>query len=202
MEERVSQVKSALDAVYNGSGADHKRADKWLQHFQTTPEAWQVADALLMLPEAELQVLFFGAMTIHSKIRLDFHELPPDSIPSLKASLSTHLTRWATAKDMRPAVVTRLCLALAALAVQTNWTGAVQELSGAIMTSPQLDHQGRAARSALRQSCMRAHVCVWAMQQKTSATRRWLGCHERRNMRRRWRATSWQLERRDTRSGA
>ncbi|KAG5187740.1 armadillo-type protein [Tribonema minus] len=166
MDVQIREVKKALDLVYNGSGADHRKADKWLQQFQQTAEAWQVADSLLMMPDAELQVTFFGAMTIHSKIRFDFHELPSATLPSLKSSLTAHLTRWATAKDLRPAVVTRLCLALAALAVQTNWTGAVQELSSAIMQSAPRDQQGRAARVVLElmkvlpEECCNKNVAV------------------------------------------
>jgi transportin-3 len=149
MEARFAEVRAALDAVYNGSGDNHSKADKWLQQFQQTSEAWSIADALLRMPDAELQVTFFAAMTIHSKIRFDFHELPAEAVPSLKSSLVAHLTKWATAQDKRPAVVTRLCLTLAALAVQINWTGAVQELTSAIMASAAPEQQGRAARVVL-----------------------------------------------------
>lgn len=149
MDQRIHEVQQALNQVYNGSGPDHRKADRWLQQFQMTEEAWAVADSLLAMSGAELQVTFFAAITLHHKIRYDFHELPASAIPSLKATLTRHLIKWATAKDLRPAVVTRLCLSLAALAVQVNWNGAVQELSTAIMSASPPDQQGRSARVLL-----------------------------------------------------
>ncbi|CAN0445552.1 unnamed protein product, partial [Scytosiphon promiscuus] len=65
----VQQALAALNAVYNGSGPSHKEADRWLQDFQRSQEAWSVADAMLRMESAELNVTFFAAQTIHAKIR-------------------------------------------------------------------------------------------------------------------------------------
>ncbi|CAM9856354.1 unnamed protein product, partial [Phaeothamnion confervicola] len=167
LEQRITEVQQALDAVYNGSGQEHRNADLWLQGFQRTPEAWSVADALLTRNDAELQVTFFGAVTIHAKIRYDFAELPAETILPLRSSLINHLTEWSTARDVRPAVLTRLCLALAALALQTNWPNAVGDLTGALMSAGQQgQQQERAARVCLEllkvlpEECCNSHVVV------------------------------------------
>ncbi len=56
---------------------------------------------------------------------------------SLRALLCDHLATSIMANDYSPAVVTRLCLAIAAFAVQTNWQRAVEDISGHMFTSIQ-----------------------------------------------------------------
>ncbi|CAN0088223.1 unnamed protein product [Discosporangium mesarthrocarpum] len=107
-------VSLALDAVYNGTGQEHRKADRWLQEFQQSPEAWKVADAMLMIDNAGLQMTFFAAHTIHAKIQYDFRELPQESIPSLRDSLIGHLTRWSGSATR--AVITNLCLSVVSTA--------------------------------------------------------------------------------------
>lgn len=45
-----NQVLAALNAVYNGSGASHSEADRWLQEFQRSQEAWSVSFPLFATP--------------------------------------------------------------------------------------------------------------------------------------------------------
>jgi transportin-3 len=105
-----------------------------------------VADTLLRRPGVDVPTSFFAAMTMHNKIRFDFGELPAESIPSLKASLLDHIVRYANAANASPAVLTRLCLALAALAVQACWSGAVGELSSTLLSGAGM---GRGVRAVL-----------------------------------------------------
>ena len=42
-ETNLHQASAALNAVYNGSGPSHKEADRWLQEFQRSQEAWSVS---------------------------------------------------------------------------------------------------------------------------------------------------------------
>ncbi len=57
---------------------------------------------------------------------------------SLRASLCDHLVTCIMVTDYSPAVVTRLCLAIAGFAVQTNWQRAVEDISGHMFTSIQV----------------------------------------------------------------
>ena len=97
MSTTIEQVRSCLQLLFSGSQVDpqqRRQADRWLNDFQKTVEAWQVADALLQSQgtDAAAQAeLFFGAQTIHAKIRYDFSELPEASVPSLRDSLMAHL---------------------------------------------------------------------------------------------------------------
>ncbi|CAN0101819.1 unnamed protein product, partial [Ectocarpus sp. 12 AP-2014] len=147
IQRHVAEALAALNAVYNGSGPSHKEADRWLQEFQRSQEAWSVADAMLRMESAELNVTFFAAQTIHAKIRSNFRELPQESIPSLRDSLVDHLERWGGAG--KSAVITRLCLALSGLALQLNWPDVLRDLTGRLMRAGSVDKQKQAARVLL-----------------------------------------------------
>ncbi len=56
---------------------------------------------------------------------------------SLRTSLCNHLATSIMTNNSSPAVVTRLCLAIAAFAVQTNWQRAVEDISGHMFASIQ-----------------------------------------------------------------
>ncbi len=56
---------------------------------------------------------------------------------SLRTSLCNHLATSIIANNSSPAVVTRLCLAIASFAVQTNWQRVVEDISGHMFTSIQ-----------------------------------------------------------------
>ncbi|CAN0313886.1 unnamed protein product [Pylaiella littoralis] len=147
LERNVAEASAALNAVYNGSGPSHKEADRWLQEFQRSQEAWSVADAMLRMESAELNVTFFAAQTIHAKIRSNFRELPQESVPALRDSLVGHLERWGGAG--KSAVTTRLCLALSGLALQLNWPDVLKDLTGRLMRAGSVDQQKQAARVLL-----------------------------------------------------
>ncbi|CAB1115460.1 unnamed protein product [Ectocarpus sp. CCAP 1310/34] len=147
IQRHVAEALAALNAVYNGSGPSHKEADRWLQEFQRSQEAWSVADAMLRMESAELNVTFFAAQTIHAKIRSNFRELPQESIPSLRNSLVDHLKRWGGAG--KSAVITRLCLALSGLALQLNWPDVLKDLTGRLMRAGSVEQQKQAARVLL-----------------------------------------------------
>lgn len=147
LRQTVLDVSAALNSVYNGSGRTHREADQWLQKFQHSEKAWSVSDAMLRMESAELNVTFFAAQTIHAKIRLNFRELPKESIPMLRNSLVDHLARWsATGKS---AVITRICLALAALALQENWQDVIKDLSARLMQAGPPEQQNQTARVVL-----------------------------------------------------
>eukprot|EP00903_Cladosiphon_okamuranus_P011653 g10961.t1 len=149
LQRNVAEASAALNAVYNGSGPSHKEADRWLQEFQRSQEAWSVSDFMLSMDSAELNVTFFAAQTIQAKIQNNFRELPQESIPSLRDSLVGHLQRWGGAG--KSAVITRLCLALAGLALQLNWPDVLKDLTGQLMRGAggSVEQQKQAARVLL-----------------------------------------------------
>lgn len=120
-------------------------ADRYLTSFQNTAMAWMVCDRLLQESSSSTtaaanasaigqQRHFFAAQTLHKKCRTDVHELPTESLPSLRDSLLNHLQ--GSVDEHRGLVVnvaltTRLSMATAALAIQMGWMTVVTDLMGA-----------------------------------------------------------------------
>ena len=140
----AAEVKAALGFLYGADNAARKQADEFLGRFQSTPAAWQVADAMLSMEPAggaaagfdaaEAAALFFGAQTLHCKIRYDFDELPAAQWPSLRASLLRHLCRHHAIGSPRN-VQTRIALAVAALAAQSTWNDVLAECHAGLVAA-------------------------------------------------------------------
>lgn len=126
VDEELCRILEALDVAYstqnNGEGWSRQVADRYLVRFQSAPIAWMVCDRLLTNPAP--QVRFFAAKTLHTKCQCDIHQLPSLSFTSLRDSLIQHLQQ----ADNGP-YKTQLALAIAALAVQMNWTSVIQDLA-------------------------------------------------------------------------
>ena len=98
----------------------------WLEKFQGTTEAWQVADQLLAAPKEEVGVgaHTFAAQTMRSKIQYDWAELPVTAHESLRSSLLNHVLRFGQGP-----VLTQLCLAVGVLVLHMqSWNTAVSDL--------------------------------------------------------------------------
>ena len=124
----MEQLYEALRVMYTDDDPNRKHeADKWLREYRFTEEAWLAADQLLQLESSPEYALFFAAQTLHTKIQTSFSTLPQSSWDSLRSSLIFHITRRrACPKYIR----TKLCLALAALAVQmSTWNDIIPFLS-------------------------------------------------------------------------
>ncbi|KAG2537503.1 transportin MOS14-like [Panicum virgatum] len=108
-------VKEALAALYHHpDDSIRTAADRWLQEFQHTLDAWQVADSLLHDESSNLETLIFCSQTLRSKVQRDFEELPAGAFRSLQDSLYVLLKKF----NKGPAKVrTQICIAIAALAV-------------------------------------------------------------------------------------
>ena len=123
-EDHIARVVEAVRLVYTQSftpvGAPQRReADAWLCQFQRQAAAWQVSDQLLHRDGVDENVRFFAAQTLHTKIRHDFSDLPPDAALQLRESLLQHLVAAIAAG--RKLELKKLRLAVAALAAQMNW---------------------------------------------------------------------------------
>ena len=79
--EKLQQA-FAIQASPASSPAQIKEATTWLEKFQNTSEAWQVADQLLAQPSEDGRPRaehIFAAQTMRTKIQYDWTELPPEA---------------------------------------------------------------------------------------------------------------------------
>lgn len=140
VDEELHRVRLALEAIFSPRQqpsepewwAQRQLADRYLTSFQGTAVSWMVCDRLLQEGDSpqdrvvQQQRRFFAAQTLHTKCRTDMHELPVDSLSSLRDSLLQHLTRYVAIVD--EALTTRLAMCISALAVQMGWTTIVTDL--------------------------------------------------------------------------
>ncbi|KAG2500508.1 hypothetical protein HYH03_001285 [Edaphochlamys debaryana] len=111
----TQQLLQALNALYHHEDPKVKdEADRWLEQWQQSVEAWSVADAVLHDPASSMEAQYFCAQTLRTKVQRDFEELPDNAVDSLRESLLQLLIRFSKGA---PPVRTQLCLGLAALAV-------------------------------------------------------------------------------------
>ncbi|KAK3031757.1 hypothetical protein RJ639_036637 [Escallonia herrerae] len=113
--ELQNTVKQALNVLYHHTDdAVRLEADRWLQEFQGTLDAWQVCDNLLHDASSNPETLIFCSQTLRSKVQRYFEELPSEAFRPLRDSLNTLLK---TFHKGPPKVRTQISLAIAALAV-------------------------------------------------------------------------------------
>ena len=154
---------AAAASSASGDGSPFGRrdvADRYLTSFQRTAVAWIVCDRLLLSTTTaaatavntneedstslSTQRQFFAAQTLHAKCLSDVYQLPPHSLPSLRDSLVNHFISHATDSvrahiENRPAInrplVTRLAMAIAALAVQMSWHTCLNDMTTNVLNS-------------------------------------------------------------------
>ncbi|KAK5621395.1 Importin-13 [Crenichthys baileyi] len=94
---------------------------------QVSPQAWQFCWVLLT-PDKVPEIQYFGASALHTKISRYWSDIPTDQYESLKSQLFSQIACFSSGSKM---VLTRLCVALASLALNTMpdaWPGAVAEM--------------------------------------------------------------------------
>uniref|UniRef100_A0A8C8HUF2 Importin-13 n=1 Tax=Oncorhynchus tshawytscha TaxID=74940 RepID=A0A8C8HUF2_ONCTS len=118
----------ALQQLYYDPDMEHKNvAQKWLTQAQTSRQAWQFCWPLLS-PDKLPEIQFFGASTLHTKISCHWADLPTDQHQTLRMQLLSHISHFSSGPKM---VLTRLCVALASLALHTmpqGWPRAVADM--------------------------------------------------------------------------
>uniref|UniRef100_Q8K0C1-2 Isoform 2 of Importin-13 n=1 Tax=Mus musculus TaxID=10090 RepID=Q8K0C1-2 len=140
----VENVEKALHQLYYDPNIDNKNlAQKWLMQAQVSPQAWHFSWQLLQ-PDKVPEIQYFGASALHIKISRYWSDIPTDQYESLKAQLFTQITRFASGSKI---VLTRLCVALASLALSMMpdaWPCAVADMVRLFQAedSP-VDSQGR-----------------------------------------------------------
>uniref|UniRef100_H2VDA3 Importin-13 n=1 Tax=Takifugu rubripes TaxID=31033 RepID=H2VDA3_TAKRU len=124
----LSSCFQALHQLYYDPDIENKNlAQKWLMQAQVSPQAWQFCWALLS-PEKVPEIQYFGANALHTKISRYWSDIPSDQYESLKTQLFSQIACFSSGSKM---VLTRLCVALASLALNTMpeaWPGAVAEM--------------------------------------------------------------------------
>ncbi|KAK0549283.1 Nuclear import receptor [Tilletia horrida] len=120
-------VQAALTALYQASDNEARRqADLWLRDFQKTPEAWQVANELLLAQDQPLEGRLFAAQTFRSKVVYDLNQVPSASIPSLRDTLLDALQAYGSGPRV---LQTQISLALSALALQmSDWANVIPSI--------------------------------------------------------------------------
>ncbi|KAK2580863.1 hypothetical protein KPH14_005937 [Odynerus spinipes] len=123
----LETVYQAVYSLYNNSNpAEPGKASLWLGELQKSVFAWKIADEMLQ-QKRNIESCYFAAQTMRTKIQLSFHELPPEAHTSLRDSLMEHISQ--INENTNSAIVTQLCLALAALALQmSSWQKPVIDL--------------------------------------------------------------------------
>uniref|UniRef100_A0A8C7JCB6 Importin-13 n=1 Tax=Oncorhynchus kisutch TaxID=8019 RepID=A0A8C7JCB6_ONCKI len=128
LELTVENVEKALQQLYYDPDMEHKNvAQKWLTQAQTSRQAWQFCWPLLS-PDKLPEIQFFGASTLHTKISCHWADLPTDQHQTLRMQLLSHISHFSSGPKM---VLTRLCVALASLALHTmpqGWPQAVADM--------------------------------------------------------------------------
>ncbi|XP_038574468.1 importin-13-like [Micropterus salmoides] len=145
LELTVESVESALYQLYFDPDMERKNvAQKWLAQAQASAQAWQFCWALLG-PDKLPEVQFFGASTLHAKIARHWSDLPTDQHESLRMQLLSHILHFSSGPKM---VLTRLCVALAAMAlnlIPEAWSQPVADMVRAFQ--PQKPEGGSGAEA-------------------------------------------------------
>uniref|UniRef100_A0A673FNK8 Importin-13 n=1 Tax=Sinocyclocheilus rhinocerous TaxID=307959 RepID=A0A673FNK8_9TELE len=118
----------ALHQLYYDPNIENKNlAQKWLMQAQVSPQAWQFCWVLLR-PEKVPEIQYFGASALHTKISRYWGDIPAEQYDTLKTQLFSQIAHFASGSKI---VLTRLCVALASLALNMMpeaWPGAVSEM--------------------------------------------------------------------------
>ncbi|XP_077307227.1 importin-13 [Lithobates pipiens] len=124
----MDNVEKALHQLYYDPNIENKNlAQKWLMQAQVSPQAWQFSWQLLSggkVPEIQ----YFGASALHIKISRYWGDIPSDQYETLKSQLFTQISAFASGSKI---VLTRLCVALASLALNMmpdTWPHAVPDM--------------------------------------------------------------------------
>jgi transportin-3 len=69
MAAAATQVVAAINALYKDENSSvRQEADRWLEAWQGTTEAWSVANGLLHDPASTAEVTYFCAQTLKTKV--------------------------------------------------------------------------------------------------------------------------------------
>ncbi|RHZ79419.1 hypothetical protein Glove_146g39 [Diversispora epigaea] len=139
----VTQIEHVIAQLYGGGGVNpqyQKSAQEFIHNFQKQTYAWDLAPQLLASQSVNSQ--FIGAHTFQVKISRDWNTLSLEKKQWLRRELLEWIVRLSNGANL---VITKLCLALTAYAIQAVpdiWTNFIPEVfemlhNGAIAVSTQ-----------------------------------------------------------------
>lgn len=133
----MDHVQQALGVMYTpASSQDQKKeATNYLESFQKTPDAWQVAHQILSDPGAPAESRMFASQTLRSKATYDLLQLSAESLLQLRGSMLELLSVYSV-KDKLIRVQLSLCLCQLALQ-DLEWKNAVNDITSRLTTSDQ-----------------------------------------------------------------
>lgn len=122
---QIDDVVGAIAALYGpGEPALKAAANDLLTHFAASPDVWRVG--LSLLDHASVEVRYFSANMLLSKVRSEWHRTPPELRASLAQESGRCLFTLAGQPGAPLVVVNRLCLLTAAMACRTAENSASQ----------------------------------------------------------------------------
>ncbi|KAK2556661.1 Importin-13 [Acropora cervicornis] len=128
LQRLLFQSEQALLALYSGQNQNERDvAHKWLLTTQKSPQAWQLCWRLMQRDKAP-EIQFFGASMLHFKISKNWNDLQEEHYSSLRSEIFRHILLFSSGPRI---VLTRLCIALGAFALNTmpdHWNSAISEI--------------------------------------------------------------------------
>lgn len=114
----MENVEEALRVLYTTTNPSLRRsADKWLQDFQASDAAWELATGLISSGRSAESRLF-GCTVLCNRLRGgNLGGLPPESAKSLRTALLQQLARLSGERALVANVEPQLCHAIASLLV-------------------------------------------------------------------------------------
>uniref|UniRef100_A0A182NUZ9 Importin-13 n=1 Tax=Anopheles dirus TaxID=7168 RepID=A0A182NUZ9_9DIPT len=106
--DEVQSIEAAVLSFYRGGSEQQKETHKWLQHVQNSPHAWSFCWELMQLNKPS-EIQFFGAITLNSKLRGDWAEVPKEAHHELKQKLLETIVVFGNGPKI---VLNRLCISL------------------------------------------------------------------------------------------
>lgn len=127
-------VEAALKQLYHNTDGAYADANRYLTSMQCSIEAWDIAWRLLDFSKP-VEIQYFGANTLHTKISRHWHELPSDHYDELRAKLLQAIVRYSRGPKL---ILTKVLVATASFVIHVVpefWKTAIPDLMSSIHPS-------------------------------------------------------------------
>ncbi|CAH3115700.1 unnamed protein product [Pocillopora meandrina] len=128
LQALLYQCEQALFTLYSGHDQTNRdTAHKWLLTTQKSHQAWQLCWRLMQTDKPP-EIQFFGASMLYFKIAKNWGELQEEHYNDLRSELFKHIFTFSPGPRI---VLTRLCVALGAFALNTmpeHWSNAISDI--------------------------------------------------------------------------
>lgn len=127
-------VEAALMQLYHNTDVAYADANRYLTSMQCSIEAWDIAWKLLD-SEKPVEVQYFGANTLHTKISRHWHELPSNHYEELRTKLLQAIVRYSRGPKL---ILTKILVAMASFVIHVIpefWSTAIPDLMSSIHPS-------------------------------------------------------------------